>query len=121
MKKISFRRALTLIELLVVISIIGILIGLLLPAVQQIRATARRIECANNEKQIALAVLHYENTFKEFPPMATIDESFVHTPSSDNVSSPNWSWTFHILPFIERKNQYDELASVDLTVFLPDY
>ncbi len=98
----------TLIELLVVITIIGILVGLLLPAVQAAREAARRAECANNLRQIGLAALNYESTFRAFPASAIID--FRH-PLTGN----NGSWGVHgrILLFLEQGNLYH---NVDVNV-----
>ena len=66
------RRGFTLVELLVVIAIIGILVGLLLPAVQAAREAARRMQCSKHLKQLGLAVLNYESTFKTFPSSFTL-------------------------------------------------
>lgn len=91
------RGAFTLVELLVVIAIIGILIGLLLPAVQQIREAARRVQCANQLKQQNLAMVNYESAHQKFPP---------------GFSHPHMTmWSGFILPFIEQENLYE---SVDL-------
>ena len=93
------RMGFTLVELLVVITIIGILIALLLPAVQSAREAARRIQCGNNLKQLALAVLNYEAAFGCFPPGA-INESFP-------CGKPRTAWTVHLYPFLEQQNVYD--------------
>jgi prepilin-type N-terminal cleavage/methylation domain-containing protein len=89
------RRGFTLIELLVVIAIIAVLIGLLLPAVQKIRETANRTKCANNLKQIALAMHNYHSTYNALPP-ARLDYS------------GGVAWTVIILPYIEQENFYNQ-------------
>jgi len=86
----------------VVITIIGILIGLLLPAVQSAREAARALQCANNLKQIALAMHNYESAHGCFPP-----GSFHHAKSSPYAAL---SWHVHILPQMEQQPLYDRLA-----------
>lgn len=104
------RRGFTLVELLVVIAIIGILIGMLLPAVQQVREAARRTVCSNNVKQIALAVHNYESGLELFPDGGRNWFS----PRSFQGSVPrmapdqNWGWLYQVLPYMEQKNLYDE-------------
>ena len=94
----------TLVELLVVIAIIGILIGMLLPAVQQVREAARRSQCANNIRQIAVANHNYESAQQHFPP------GFVLELDSDGDPIENlWSWSSQIFPQLELNNAYDVL------------
>lgn len=90
------RRAFTLVELLVVIAIIGILIGMLLPAVQSVREAARRIACANNCRQIGLAALNYESAFGGFPP------SWLQP--TQGTEAAGWSVQGQLLPYIEQAN-----------------
>ncbi len=98
----------TLIELLVVIAIIAILIALLLPAVQQAREAARRTQCRNNLKQLALAVHNYIDVNTYLPPSACIDPQVT-------VTGNNGSWGVHgrILPYLEQGNLY---SAVDLSI-----
>jgi prepilin-type N-terminal cleavage/methylation domain-containing protein/prepilin-type processing-associated H-X9-DG protein len=94
------RRAFTLIELLVVIAIIGILMALLLPAVQKVREAANRTRCGNSLKQIGLAVHNYHDAFQCFPP------NYLYTFDADGK---NWGWIPHLLPYIEQENLFKQL------------
>ncbi len=92
------RAAFTLVELLVVIAIIGVMVGLLLPAVQAAREAARRMSCQNNMKQVGLALHNYHDTYNMFPPSA------VWGPGKAPYTLPyHHTWTVMVLPFIEQQ------------------
>ena len=101
------RRGFTLIELLVVISIIGVLIALLLPAVQSARESARRAQCTNNLKQLGLAVQNYITT-AIFLPAQTLDNV---VPPGETAGALQWftSWTAGLLPSIEQQVLYNAI------------
>jgi prepilin-type N-terminal cleavage/methylation domain-containing protein/prepilin-type processing-associated H-X9-DG protein len=92
----------TLVELLVVIAIIAVLIGLMLPAVQQAREAARRTGCTNNIKQLALAALTFENGCRYLPKNTRI------WPATE-VHNPRFSYLVALLPFIEQQSKYDAI------------
>jgi len=94
-------RGFTLIELLVVIAIIGVLVGLLLPAVQQAREAARRSACTNNVKQLGLALHNYVDANKELPPSAV--------KATAAQTDPAWAWSAVCLPYLEELALYDDL------------
>ena len=115
MSKGSWRRtrAFTLVELLVVIAIIGVLVSLLLPAVQAAREAARRMQCGNNLKQIGLALHTYHDTHRSFPPgnvsPATMSAQGCFSGTSGNSPHPGAPWSVAILPYIEQSTIYDTL------------
>ena len=98
-------RAFTLVELLVVIAIIGILVGLLLPAVQQARSIARRVSCQNNLVQLMMAVNQYEMAHRVYPP-GTIAAA---GPILNVPQGYHHSWITQILPYIEKNNVYQQI------------
>lgn len=94
------RAAFTLVELLVVIAIIGILVALLLPAVQSAREAARRMQCSSNVKQIALGAHNYANTFRTFP------SGWIY---SGAANTEVWGWQALLLPFLEQAPLHSQL------------
>jgi prepilin-type N-terminal cleavage/methylation domain-containing protein len=110
-------RAFTLIELLVVITIIGILIGLLLPAVQAVREMARRATCQNNLHQVALALKAYDGAHRKFPPSSIWNASV--TPEQKNNANLRENWVIMILPFMDQQTLYDKFARDAQNVMLP--
>ncbi|HEX5102953.1 MAG TPA: DUF1559 domain-containing protein [Pirellulaceae bacterium] len=104
------RRAFTLVELLVVIAIIGILVALLLPAVQAAREASRRTSCSNNLKQIGHA-LHNHHDVHGFLPPGSIQVAAAAQPAHERLNIPltvNHGWGAFLFPFIEQKGLYDQ-------------
>jgi prepilin-type N-terminal cleavage/methylation domain-containing protein/prepilin-type processing-associated H-X9-DG protein len=103
----------TLIELLVVIAIIGLLLALLLPAVQQIRESARRTQCRNHLKQIGLALENYHSTHQVFPPASIREPGF----EDNGRDRPRTTWMISLLPFIDQAPLYQ---TVDMSLTTDD-
>src|SRR6476620_1201672 len=105
------RRGFTLVELLVVIAIIGVLVALLLPAIQAAREAARRSQCGNNMRQLSLAVLNYESSRKELPP-AGIAQVLKDPKFGVDIFNPlggmRFSWIVEVLPFMEEQSLFDK-------------
>lgn len=102
------QRAFTLVELLVVIAIIGILVALLLPAIQAAREAARRSQCINNLKQLGVGLHNYHDTHRCFPPGAVIQPTGYVPTGYTGLTEPNgWAWSALILPFIEETAIWD--------------
>jgi prepilin-type N-terminal cleavage/methylation domain-containing protein/prepilin-type processing-associated H-X9-DG protein len=121
----SRRRAFTLIELLVVIAIIGVLIALLLPAVQKVREAANRTQCLNNLKQMGLALHNYHDTYHSFPPgivSTLVNPAWKMTPGNCNSEppelGPGWSFFAFMLPYLEQENLYRSIR-LDLQITDP--
>lgn len=105
MSKMNHRgsQGFTLIELLVVIAIIGVLIALLLPAVQAARAASRRTACLNKLKQHGLAILTHHDVHRRFPPGGDMHHS---------SGQPGVSWRVHVLPYVEENAMYDVIEPI---------
>jgi prepilin-type N-terminal cleavage/methylation domain-containing protein/prepilin-type processing-associated H-X9-DG protein len=103
----TVRAGFTLVELLVVIAIMGVLIGLLMPAVQKVREAANRISCQNNLKQIGLAMHNYQDARLSLPPGYCASGPYVDGTTD---TSPGWGWATYILPYMEQDNLYDQFT-----------
>ncbi|MCY2973955.1 MAG: DUF1559 domain-containing protein [Planctomycetota bacterium] len=131
--KLVRRAGFTLVELLVVIAIIGVLAGLLLPAVQQAREAARRMTCSNNLRQQGLALMNYEGAYRKLPPAIWTAPPPVAplTPGSvlwtaggtnrsySQLDDDGYGWQTVILPFMEQGPLYDQMTSVAGTTIPP--
>jgi len=115
----TYRRAFTLTEVIVVIGVIGVLMGLLLPAVQGAREAGRKLGCTNNLKQLGLAIQQHVELKKAYPAAAYRNggdgENVAHL--TDGVPGPNYSWIVQLLPFCDEKEQYARILKDSNNMF----
>lgn len=109
MRRSCLQRGFTLVELLVVIAIIGILVALMLPAIQSAREAARRMQCSSNLKQIGVAMHNYHDTYGRFPP------GFMAVDHQGQVKG-GWAWGVFLMPFIEQSPLQNELSVTEYTL-----
>jgi prepilin-type N-terminal cleavage/methylation domain-containing protein len=114
------RPGFTLVELLVVIAIIGILVALLLPAIQAAREAARRSQCQNNLKQIGIGIHNYLDARGHFPTAGTNSDDFYSNPTNGSTAGfERFGWGYQVLPYVEETDLYDAARDVNPMVEMP--
>src|SRR5438093_3834406 len=117
MPRLRGRAGFTLVELLVVIAIIGVLVSLLLPAVNAARESARKLQCSNNLHNLAIAVINYHDTLGYYP-----NATFYNQNPNDSVCGntatlcEEWGWGVLILPYIEQQNMHNQLGVLNYSL-----